>query len=93
MRKRSAIAMVSLAPLYQTERGLSSLFSTFGEISPERAGLGNVLSNPVTICCQTTGAEVQSRKTIQNGGRADYSRPERGLSSVIYNFLKLTGRA
>ena len=41
VRKRSAITMVLPAPLYQIERGLSSLFLRFGEISPGRAGLCN----------------------------------------------------
>lgn len=74
VRKRSANAMVSLAPLYQTERGLSSLFLTFGEISPGRAGLCN---DPA----RAPKCKVEKQRKMVGG--ADYSRPPRGLSSLF----------
>ena len=85
VRKRSGITMVLPAPLYQTERGLSSLFFTFGEISHERAGLGNILSNPA----RAPKCKVEKRCKMVGG--ADYSRPPRGLSSlflILYNLIR-----
>ena len=74
VRKRSANAMVLPAPLYQIERGLSSLFFTFGEISPGRAGLCN---DPA----RAPKCKVEKQRKMVGG--ADYSRPRRGLSSLF----------
>ena len=74
VRKRSANAMVLPAPLYQTERGLSSLFFTFGKISPGRAGLCN---DPA----RAPKCKVENQRKMVGG--ADYSRPPRGLSSLF----------
>ena len=76
VRKRSANAMVLPAPLYQIERGLSSLFFRFGEINAQRAGLCN---DPA----RAPKCEVENQRRLPGGAIVPNLC---GVCQVLFNF-------